>query len=234
MLRAEKEEIVAELAERLSAASGLIVADYRGLSVSQLEELRGELIGQGARFSVCKNRLTRLAVKQAGLEELDQFLTGPTGIAFVTDGDMIAVAKALSETAKRTEVLTLKGGILDGEAVDAESVKALASLPPAEAIRAQLVAAIIGPASALVNIFSAPLRDLVGVLEARIRQLEEGGAQTMDGTSAPDPEAPGERAEEDGDSEAAGPVEDQAAAEPATSEDDQSAPEQEESEDGDN
>ena len=145
MLRAEKEQIVAELTQRLRGASGLILADYRGLSVAQLEELRGELIGLGARITICKNRLTKLAAKQAGVEAIDEFLTGPTAIAFVTDGDIAAVAKALQETAKRTEVLRLKGGVLEGRAVDGEAVRSLAALPPADVLKSELVGVIVAP-----------------------------------------------------------------------------------------
>ena len=139
MLRAEKERIVAELAERLRDASSLILADYRGLSVPDLEELRGELIGLGARFTICKNRLTKLAAEQAAVDTLDEFLTGPTAIAFVTDGDMAAVAKALQETAKKTKILVLKGGILDGEAIDGDAVRTLAALPPADVLHSEMV-----------------------------------------------------------------------------------------------
>lgn len=174
MLRAEKEQIVTELAERLSAASGLILADYRGLSVPDFEELRSKLVDQGAQFAVCKNRLTKLAAEQAGVVGLDPFLNGPTGIAFVIDGDMIAVAKTLSETAEKSDVLAFKGGILDGNALDADSLRALAALPPEDVIRGQFVAALIAPARGLAGVLAASLRDFAGVLDARAKQLDEG------------------------------------------------------------
>ncbi|MCY4086817.1 MAG: 50S ribosomal protein L10 [Actinomycetia bacterium] len=212
MLRAEKEQIVAELTQRLRGASGLILADYRGLSVAQLEELRGELIGLGARITICKNRLTKLAAKQAGVDVIDELLTGPTAIAFVTDGDIAAVAKALQETAKRTEVLRLKGGVLDGQAVDGEAVRSLAALPPADVLKGEMVGVIVAPLRDIVSLLGAPMRELVGVLDARIRQLEEQGEGALS-DAAKEPEAvegepaPAEDAAADGQAEAGGSAE---------------------------
>src|SRR5947208_2554918 len=114
MQRTEKERVVAELAERLRGTQTLIVADYRGLSVSEIDELRGNLLAHGARFTVVKNTLTRRAVEAAGVEPLLALIEGPTAIAFLeADGDPVAVAKALDQ-AVRTESLAVRGGILDG------------------------------------------------------------------------------------------------------------------------
>ena len=110
MLRKDKEQVVAELAERLRASDTLILADYRGLSVSELDEVRTKILEHGARFTVVKNTLTKRAAEEAGLETLTALLDGPTAIAFVGDGDMVAVAKTLNETAKRTKILSIKGG----------------------------------------------------------------------------------------------------------------------------
>jgi large subunit ribosomal protein L10 len=175
MQKAEKERVVAELTERLKGAETLIVADYRGLTVTEIGELRGKLLEHGARFSVVKNTLTKRAVEAAGVEPLLALLEGPTAIAFLeTDGDPVAVAKALDEAA-RTETLVLKGGLLEGSEVTADDVRQLAKLPPAEMLRAQVVGAVAGPVTAIVGLFAAPLRELVGVIDARIRQLEEQG-----------------------------------------------------------
>ncbi len=115
MLRSDKEKVVAELAAELQAAETLIVADYRGLTNKELEALRDELIPHGARFRIVKNTLTRRAAEQAGAESLLVMLEGPTAIAFIeSDGDPAAVAKALAATAKQTNVLTLRGGVLEG------------------------------------------------------------------------------------------------------------------------
>jgi large subunit ribosomal protein L10 len=173
MLKTEKEQIVAELAERLRASDTLILADYRGLSVSELDEVRTKLLEHGARFTVVKNTLTKRAAEVAGVETLVELLDGPTAIAFVGEGDMVAVAKTLNETSKRTKVLEIKGGILQGTPMAASQVVELAALPPADVLQGQVLGAIVGPLNAIVGLFAAPLRDLVGLIDARVEQLEE-------------------------------------------------------------
>jgi large subunit ribosomal protein L10 len=173
MLRKNKEEVVAELAERLRGSDTLILADYRGLSMTEIDGVRTELLRHGARFSVVKNTLTKRAAEEAGVPELVDLLDGPTAIAFVGEGDMVAVAKTLTDTARRTRILAVKGGVLQGRAMTAEQVRDLAALPPFDVLQGQVLGAIVGPLDAIVGLFAAPLRDLVGVLDARIGQLEE-------------------------------------------------------------
>ena len=173
MLREDKEQVVAELVERLRTSDTLIVADYRGLTMTDMEGVRTELLKHGARFSVVKNTLTRRAAEAAGVPELEEFLEGPTAIAFADGGDMVAVAKALNETARRTRILSLKGGILQGRTITSDQVRDLASLPPADVLRAQVLGAVVGPLNAIVRIFAAPLQDIVSVIDARIKQLQE-------------------------------------------------------------
>jgi large subunit ribosomal protein L10 len=176
VLKTDKERIVDELAAELGAAETLIVADYRGLTNKQLEALRDQLIPHGARFRIVKNTLTRRAAEQAGAESLLVMLEGPTAIAFIeSSGDPAAVAKALAATAKETNVLTLRGGILEGKTLSGEEVDRLATLPSTEVLRGQLVGAIVAPLTQLLALVSAPLRDLHGLVEARIKQLEEQG-----------------------------------------------------------
>jgi large subunit ribosomal protein L10 len=175
MLKQEKERVVAELAERLHAADTLFVADYRGLDVTAIDGVRTELLKHGARFSVVKNTLTKRAAEAAGVEDLNEFLEGPTAIAFVTEGDMVAVAKALNDTARETRVLALKGGLLQGRVITADEVRSLASLPPTDVLQGQVLGAVVGPLNAIVGLLTAPLRDLAGVIDARIAQLEEQG-----------------------------------------------------------
>jgi len=195
MQKADKERVVAELTERLRSAETLIVADYRGLTVSEIGELRGKLLEHGARFSVVKNTLTKRAAESAGIEPLLSLIDGPTAIAFLeTGGDPVAVAKALDE-AVRARTLTLKGGLLEGNELTAEDVRQLAKLPPAEMLRAQLVGAVAGPMTTVVGLFAAPMRDLVGVLQARITQLEEQGGEAAPAEEAPTPEEPAAEAE---------------------------------------
>ena len=177
MLKTDKERIVTELAADLSAAETLIVADYRGLTNKQLEALRDELLRHGARFRIVKNTLTRRAAEQAGAESLLVMLEGPTAIAFIeASGDPAAVAKALATTAKATNVLTLRGGILEGKALSGDEVDQLATLPPVDVLRAQVVGAIVAPLTQLLALLSAPLRDLHGLIDARIEQREGASA----------------------------------------------------------
>ena len=203
MHRSEKERVVAELVERLRSTETLIVADYRGLSVTEINDLRGQLLEHGARFTVVKNTLTRRAAEEAGAEALLALLDGPTAIAFLeSDGDPVAVAKALNAAARETKVLEIRGGILDGQQIGEADVKNLATLPPADVLRAQLVSAVSGPLMTVVGLFTAPLRDLVNVLDARIKQLEEQGGAEEISPEAPDTEAPTEESEPEAEEEA--------------------------------
>ena len=184
MDKSEKEGVVAELTERLRTSETLIVADYRGLTNSEIDGLRSKLIEHGARFAVVKNTLTRRAAEAAGADALLALLQGPSAIAFVeADGDPVAVAKALGDTARETKVLAIRGGVLQGASMSAEQVESLAKLPPAEVLRAQLLGTIISPLTTVVALVSAPLRDLVGLNDARIEQLQEQG-DTSEAASA--------------------------------------------------
>lgn len=174
MLRENKEQIVAELTERLRDTETLIVADYRGLTMKEIDALRGELLQHGARFTVVKNSLTRRAAEAAGADVVLTLLDGPTAIAFLeSDGDPVAVAKALAETARTTKVLSIRGGILEGQAMSGEAVEELAKLPSTDVLRAQVLGAISAPLYAIVGLFTAPLQDLHGLITARIEQLGE-------------------------------------------------------------
>ena len=195
MLRKDKEQVVAELAERLRSSQTLILADYRGLSVSELDEVRTQLLEHGARFHVVKNTLTKRAADEAGFDTLKELLDGPTAIAFVGDGDMVSVAKTLSETARKTKLLELKGGILEGTPMDAAQVSELAKLPPADMLRGQVLGAIVGPLNEIVSLFAAPVQDFVGLLDARIEQLGQE-APAEEPAAEAEPAAEEERAEE--------------------------------------
>ena len=177
MHRTEKEKAVAELVEQLRSTESLIVADYRGLTNAELVELRAKLRSSGARLQVVKNTLTRRAAEEAGSESLLALLEGPTAIAFVeSDGDPVAVAKALSDTAQETKILELRGGILSGRSITGAEVEALAKLPAPEIVKSQLVGVIVAPLTQLAALLAAPLRDLVGLIDARIEQLGEGAS----------------------------------------------------------
>src|SRR3982750_1647782 len=187
MLRQDKERIVSELAERLKNSQNLLVADYRGLTMTEIDELRTKLLETGARFSVVKNTLTRLAAEEGGVKELLDLIDGPTAIAFIdAEGDPAAAAKILNDTARTRDVLVIRGGLLEGDTVTDVEVKRLATLPPADVLRAQFAGAVAAPLTTIVGLFTAPLRDLVNVIDARIKQPEEQG-ETM-----PEPEAEAE------------------------------------------
>ena len=174
MLKTDKEQIVAELAAELKAAETLIVADYRGLTNKQLESLRDDLLQHGARFRIVKNTLTRRAAAEAGADSLLVMLEGPTAIAFIeSGGDPAAVAKALAAKAKETNVVVMRGGILEGQTLSGEDVDRLATLPSMEVLRGQLVGGVVAPLTQLVALVNAPLRGLHGLIDARIAQLEE-------------------------------------------------------------
>jgi large subunit ribosomal protein L10 len=173
MHREDKERVVAELTEKLKSADTLIVADYRGLTMPQIDGLRGKLLEQGARLSVVKNTLTRRAAEAAGADQLLALLEGPTAIAFVeSDGDPVAVAKALADSARETRVLEIRGGVMQGRVISGSDVEELAKLPPLEVLRGQVIGAIIAPLSSLVALVNAPLQNLYGLIDARIEQLQ--------------------------------------------------------------
>jgi large subunit ribosomal protein L10 len=186
----DKERVVAELTELLRTSPTLMVADYRGLTMPQIDELRGRLLEQGARFAVVKNTLTRRAAEAAGADALLALLEGPTAIAFLqSDGDPVAVAKALADSARETRVLAIRGGILDGRPVEAGQLEELAKLPPAEILRGQVLGAVTAPLMNIVALFSTPLQDLYGLLDARIEQLQAQGEATPEQRSSSDPQS---------------------------------------------
>jgi len=176
MLKKDKERTVSELTERLRETQSLIVTDYRGLSVTEIDELRTKLLEHGVRYTVVKNTLTKLAAEQAGSKDLLELIDGPTAIAFLgEDADPAAAAKVLNDAASVGRVLVIRGGLLDGKTITEGDVKSLASLPPTDVLRAQLAGALAAPMATIVGLFDAPLRDLVNVIDARIKQLAADG-----------------------------------------------------------
>jgi large subunit ribosomal protein L10 len=213
MLKRDKERIVAELTDRLRSAQSLIVTDYRGLSVKEIDDLRTKLLEHGVRYTVVKNTLTRLAAEQAEAKDLLELLDGPTAIAFLeSDADPAVAAKVLNEIAGAGKILVIRGGVLEGKTITEADVKILASLPPTDVLRAQLVGALAAPMATIVGLFAAPLRDLVGVIDARIKQLEEQG-EAVPAVEA-EGEAPPSEAEPPADPEVDAPADPEASAEP--------------------
>ncbi len=212
MQKEDKERVVAELTEKLRTAETLFVADYRGLTMPQIDSLRGKLIENGARLSVVKNTLTRRAAEAAGADALLALLEGPSAIAFIeADGDMVAVAKALADSARETKVLEIRGGVMQGREISASDVEELAKLPPLDVLRGQVLGAIVAPLSSIAALLNAPLQNLYGLIEARIEQLgnqpeadslegdvaSAGSADTPEPAATDTPEATAEPATDD-------------------------------------
>jgi large subunit ribosomal protein L10 len=197
MARPEKATAVAEIAESFSAASGAVLTEYRGLTVKQLQDLRRSL-GENANYAVVKNTLTKLAAKEAGVEGLDDLLTGPTAIAFI-NGDVVEAAKGLRDFAKAHPTLVIKGGFLDGKPLDAQEVAKLADLESREVLLGKLAGAMLASLSQAVYLLNAPIAQaarLAGALQAKAEQdpsILAGGAGAA---QAPAEEAPEAAAEE--------------------------------------
>ena len=155
---------VEEIAEKFKAAASVVVVDYRGLTVSQVTELRKQLREAGVEFKVYKNTLTRRAAETAGVEAINEFLTGPNAIAFSNE-DVVAPAKIINEFAKKNEALEIKAGIIEGTIASVEDVKALAELPSRE-----------GLLSMLLSVLQAPVRNFALATKAVAEQKEEQGA----------------------------------------------------------
>jgi large subunit ribosomal protein L10 len=156
----EKQLRVSEVSNKLKESTCTIVADYRGLSVKQVTELRRQLREAGIEFRVLKNSLVRRATAEAQFTDLDEYLTGPTAIAFGS-GDIIAPAKILSDFAKKNDKLSLKAGIVEGRVVDVDQIKALADLPSRE-----------GLLSMLLSVLQAPMRNFALAVKAVGEQKE--------------------------------------------------------------
>jgi large subunit ribosomal protein L10 len=189
----DKERVVSELTDRLKTSDTVLVADYRGLTMPQIDALRTRLLESGARFSVVKNTLTRRAAEAAGADALLALLEGPSAVAFLqADGDMVAAAKALADAARETRVLAIKGGVLQGRTVTADEVETLAKLPPTDVLRGQVLGAIVAPIQVFAGLVAAPLTNLIGLIDARIEQLEAGGDTSGAETPAADEAPPAE------------------------------------------
>ena len=163
MPRPEKEKLVEELTEKLSRSEITILADYTGINVQAVTQLRDEFRKSSVEYRIYKNTLARLAATNSGLEPLLEHLTGPTGYIF--SDDPVAPAKILADFIKSNPSMSIKCAVLKGELIDESQVKSIASLPPREILLAQLLGQLMAPASGLVNVLSGPIRNLVYVLE---------------------------------------------------------------------
>jgi large subunit ribosomal protein L10 len=161
-----KIETVGELKSRLDGVTTVLLAEYRGLTVLQLAELRKQLKAVSAEYKIVKNRLARLALTGSSLSSLSANLKGPTGLV-LAKGDPVSVAKALANFARTNQALVVKVGLVAGQVLEPAGLKALADLPSRDALRAQIAGALQGPLASLVGLLQAPQRQLVYVLEQR-------------------------------------------------------------------
>ena len=175
MLKSQKAEIIAVLEEEMRSSSALIVADYRGLSVGAITSVRTGLRPLDATFRVSKNTLAKIAAERAGNDGLADMLTGPTAIAFCK-GDPAAVAKKLSDLARETRILRLKGAVVEGQTLDEEGVKRLATLPSREVLNAQVVGVLAAPLQTFVTLLGAAPREFVVVLDQIIQKKQAEAA----------------------------------------------------------
>ena len=171
LTRSQKVEVVESMAARLREAGALVLADYRGLTDAEMKALRAELRKSGAEMTVIKNTLARRAFEMAGLETPEALLSGPTAIALFTE-DLSSPSKAILEFAKKHELLEIKGGLLEGQVLDASGVDMMSKLPTKDEVRGMIVGVIQAPSRQMVSLLQAPMRDLVGVLKAYVDKGE--------------------------------------------------------------
>ena len=172
----QKKSVVTDLKDRFARASSVFVADYRGLSVQQVNDLRVKLRGaeENYEYRVAKNTLIRRAIEGSAAEPIGEHLKGPTAVAF-SFGEPVGLAKLLVDYAKDNEAFELKGGFLDGQPVDKEQVAQLATLPTLDELRSQLIGLLQAPAQKIAAVLQAPATQLARVMDARRAQLEESG-----------------------------------------------------------
>jgi len=181
--REQKAAAVEEIAGQITESNAVYALDYRGISVPQAAELRARLRDADATFRVVKNTLTLRAADKADAQALKALLEGPTALAFVR-GDVAAAAKALNDYARQVDRLPFKGGLMDGEALDAAQVQSIARLPTRDVLYGQLVGVVASPVSGLVRTLNA----LISGLASQLGQIQEQGL-VGGGASAPSAEA---------------------------------------------
>ncbi len=208
MNRDQKAAVVDEIAGQIEAAQAIFAVDYRGISVSQVAELRAKLRESETKFRIVKNSLSERAADKAGAESLKAMLDGPTALALV-GGDAALAAKALNDTARQLHILEFKGGLMDGAALSADDVRAIARLPAREVLNAQLVGAIASPLTGLVRTLNA----LISGLAIQLQAIADQGLVTGEAPAAA-PEAEAAAAEPEAEAPAAEPEAEAPAAEP--------------------
>jgi large subunit ribosomal protein L10 len=174
--REKKEKLVSWYTDLVSRASAAILTDYRGLTMADINQLRNKLRETQGEYHVIKNRLMKLALKEAGLPVPEDLLEGPTATGFCFE-EAPAVAKVLLDFSKESKTLVIKGGLLGDRIISADQVTALAELPPREVLLAHVMGAIQAPASGMVRAIAGSIRGILYVLKARVEQLEKQANQ---------------------------------------------------------
>ena len=172
--RQRKTELVAQYVEQLKESQGIILADYRGLTMSNLNTVRRALHPVSGKFQVVQNRLLALALQEAGMSLPEDWLIGPTAVGFCY-GEVPPVAKALTDAAKDLEGLRIKGGLAGKSVVAAEQVRIIADLPSREVLLAQVLGTINAPASRVAGVVASGIRQVLNVLQAYVDKLQEAG-----------------------------------------------------------
>lgn len=185
LTREEKVARVARYTEQLQESRALILADYRGLTVEEMQRIRGSMRPLAGEFQVIKNRLLARALKEQGMELPEDWLTGPTAVSFCT-GELPPIAKALVEARDETDKLALKGGWLNESLLSAAQVERIADLPSREVLMAQVLGSIHGPGRQVVSAVAGGIRQVLNVLQAYADKLEEEGAGG-EAEAAPEP-----------------------------------------------
>jgi large subunit ribosomal protein L10 len=160
-----KAVLVAEIKDKITGSTGIIMADYRGLSVKDMQELRSKLRESGGEVRIYKNRLTEIAMRELAMPSMGDFLEGPTAFVFTSD-DPVGPAKTLMDFAKDHQALEVKGGFIENAVIGAASVKALASLPSREELVAKLMGSMLNPVRGFMSMANAPAAALARALRA--------------------------------------------------------------------
>ena len=181
MPNAEKAQTIEELTDQLARAQLTIVADYRGLKVSDLQGLRGTLRPLDAQVRVAKNTLTNIAASRAGIDVLEPILAGPTALVFAY-GDVVSVSKSVGDFARSSRILTVRGGVMGNRLLTTPEVEAIATLPSRAELQGRLVGLLASPMARTLGVLSGPSRSLAYLFQARIEQL--GGGETPEAEAA--------------------------------------------------
>lgn len=174
--REKKEELLSWYTDLFSRSSAAILTDYRGLTMGDITQLRNKLREIQGEYHVTKNRLVKLALKEANLPVPEDLLEGPTATGFCFE-EVPAVARVLMDFSKESKILVIKGGLLGDRIISADQVTALAELPPREVLLAQVLGTIQGPAGGITRAIAGSIRNILYVLKARVEQLEQQSSQ---------------------------------------------------------